>query len=66
MSVTPLKPPESQKSWLARVFGPETWAELCAKPEFRAALDSSISTSRMIALKHIAGKHANHDGLMAG
>jgi hypothetical protein len=56
MSVTPTKPTVEQKSWLARVFGPKLWQDLCAKPEFRDALDSSMATARMIALRHLATK----------
>lgn len=49
-------PTSEQKEWLARVFGGETWQELCRKPEFAAALDSSLAIARRIGLQHLAAK----------
>ena len=50
------KPTEAQKSWFARIFGPETWQELCRQPEFLLALDHSLGQARRIALQHLAAK----------
>jgi hypothetical protein len=54
------KPTEAQKSWLERIFGPETWSELCGKPEFLAALETSLYHARRIALRHLAAKELSH------
>ena len=54
------KPTEAQKSWFARIFGPETWQELCRQPEFVGALDNSLGLARRIALRHLAAKELAH------
>jgi hypothetical protein len=66
MSVTTIKPTEAQKGWLARIFGPELWAELCDQPEFQRALDSSMANARRLALRHLAARHSSTGGLSRG
>lgn len=55
-----VRPTESQKQWLARTFGPEAWGELCAVPEFLAALNTSLGLARHMALRHLAAKEHAH------
>lgn len=50
------RPTESQKRWLAGIFGQELWSELCAKAEFHEALETSIDVARRIGLRHLAEK----------
>lgn len=54
------RPTEAQKNWFARIFGPETWQELCREPEFLTALDHSLSQARRIALQRLAAKSLAH------
>lgn len=52
-------PTSEQKHWLARVFGPQAWQELCRRPDFLDALNDSLGRARQIALRHLADKEVN-------
>lgn len=52
-------PTSEQKHWLARVFGPQAWQELCGRPDFLDALNDSLGRARQIALRHLANKELN-------
>jgi hypothetical protein len=50
------RPTESQKRWLASVFGHDLWEELTQRSDFRHALETSIDLARRIGLRYLAAK----------